>query len=173
MGSSDLTQQGKTSECHFYERDMAFLSSGYLPYPLKKIPGEGWQRAQNILNQNNQTCKTRSFFFNNISSIWMTVHFGYRRRLMYSICIPSIPFLSFFFLIVGSWLYNVVLVSAVQQCESVIILYMSPPSWTCFRPTPLGHQRVPGWAPCVVQKLPTSYLFYTWCIYGASLVAQW
>ena len=30
------------------------------------------------------------------------------------------------------------------------------PSWTCFHPTPLGCQRVPGWAPCVIQKLPTS-----------------
>ena len=42
---------------------------------------------------------------------------------MYSICIPSIPFLSFFFLIVGSWLYNVVLVSAVQQCESAMSIH--------------------------------------------------
>ena len=27
---------------------------------------------------------------------------------------------------------------------------------------PLGHHRVPGWAPCVKQNLLASYLFYTW-----------
>ena len=27
---------------------------------------------------------------------------------------------------------------------------------------PSSHHRAPGWAPCVVQQLPTSYLFYTW-----------
>ena len=26
-------------------------------------------------------------------------------------------------------------------------------------PTPLGHHRAPEWAPCIVQQLPTSYLF--------------
>ena len=26
--------------------------------------------------------------------------------------------------------------------------------------TPLGCHRAPGWAPCVIQQLPTSYLFY-------------
>ena len=32
--------------------------------------------------------------------------------------------------------------------------------------TPLDCHRAPGWAPCVIQKLPISYLFYTWqCIY--------
>ena len=29
-------------------------------------------------------------------------------------------------------------------------------------PTLLGHHRAPGWAPCVIQKIPTSYLFYIW-----------
>ena len=24
-----------------------------------------------------------------------------------------------------------------------------------------GHHRVPGWAPCAVQQLPSSYIFYT------------
>ena len=25
---------------------------------------------------------------------------------------------------------------------------------------PLGHQRAPSWAPCAIQRVPTSYLFY-------------
>ena len=38
-------------------------------------------------------------------------------------------------------------------------------------PTSLGHHRAMGWAPCVIQQLLTSSLFYTWwCIYvNASL----
>ena len=33
-------------------------------------------------------------------------------------------------------------------------------------PTPLGHHRALGWAPCAIQQLPASYLFHTWyCIY--------
>ena len=43
--------------------------------------------------------------------------------------IPVIPIL---FLIGEKLLYNVVLVSAVQQCESAISIYISPPS----HPTP-------------------------------------
>ena len=35
----------------------------------------------------------------------------------------------FFFLIGGKLLYNVVLVSAIQQDESAIIIHISPPSW--------------------------------------------
>ena len=37
-------------------------------------------------------------------------------------------------------------------------VYCLPPG---SHPTPLGHHRAPGWAPCVIQQLPTSYLFYT------------
>ena len=33
-------------------------------------------------------------------------------------------------------------------------------------PTPLGHHRALSWAPCAIQQLPPSYLFYTqWYIY--------
>ena len=68
---------------------------------------------------------------------------------------------SFFLL---SLLYNVVLVSAVQQSESAICIHRSPPSGTPLPPHPhpihLGHHRAPSWAPCITQKVPTSYLFY-------------
>ena len=64
----------------------------------------------------------------------------------------------FFFLIGGKLLYNVVLVSAIQQCESVIIMYIfslpleppSPPSLS----TPLGYYRAPGWATFDIQQVP-------------------
>ena len=64
-------------------------------------------------------------------------------------------------------LYNVVLVSAVQHCESVIIIYIYdlsiPPN-----PSSLGCHRVPGWIPCVIQQLPNSYFTHVHlvvCIY--------
>ena len=50
------------------------------------------------------------------------------------------------FSIAGKLLYNVVLVSDLQQCKSVIIMYISPPSWASLsspHPTPLGHLREP------------------------------
>ena len=38
--------------------------------------------------------------------------------------------------------------------------------------TILGHHRAPGWAPCVIQHLLTSSLFYTWqCIYVHATVS--
>ena len=40
---------------------------------------------------------------------------------------------------------------------------LSPLSWTSLAspiPAPLGCHRAPGWAPCAIQHLPTSYLFY-------------
>ena len=29
-------------------------------------------------------------------------------------------------------------------------------------PSPLGHHRAQSWAPCAIEQLPTSCLFYTW-----------
>ena len=49
--------------------------------------------------------------------------------------------------------YNIVLVSAIQHRESVIIIHTSPPSWVSLpspNPIPLGHHRTLGWAPCVI-----------------------
>ena len=57
------------------------------------------------------------------------------------------------------------LVSAVQQCESAISKHISPPSRVyphSPHPTPSGHHRALRRAPCAVQQLLTSYLFYTW-----------
>ena len=53
--------------------------------------------------------------------------------------------------------------------QSAIIIHTSLPSQASLlspNPTPLGHHRASGWAPCVIQQLLTSYIFYTrQCIY--------
>ena len=67
------------------------------------------------------------------------------------------------FLIEGQLLYNVVLVSAVQKCESAISVYISPPSWASLphpHPTHLGHHRAPGWAPCVQTSFLWTIMFW-------------
>ena len=39
-------------------------------------------------------------------------------------------------------------------------------------PTPLGHHRAPGNTPCVMQQLPTSYLFHSgYCIYAEATLS--
>ena len=61
--------------------------------------------------------------------------------------------------------YNIVLVSAIQQCKSAIIIHISlPSSASFFSPhlSPPGYHRVPDWAPCAMQQFLTSYLSYTW-----------
>ena len=48
---------------------------------------------------------------------------------------------------------------------SYICIHISPPSCTSLlQPcsTLLGPHRAPDWAPCAIQHLPTTYLFYTW-----------
>ena len=72
---------------------------------------------------------------------------------------------SFFnlFLTGGYWPYNVALVSAIQQCESAIIVLIDSPSWTSLPPPPhptlLGCLRALGWVPSVILQLNTSYIF--------------
>ena len=53
----------------------------------------------------------------------------------------------YYFLLGGKLLYNVVLISAAQQLESAISVYIAPPSWVSLltppHPTPLGCHRAP------------------------------
>jgi len=61
--------------------------------------------------------------------------------------------LRIYFLVGGKLLYNVVLVSATQQCKWAIILQISPPSSAFLlspHPILLVHHRVLFWAPCVI-----------------------
>ena len=51
--------------------------------------------------------------------------------------------------------YNVVLLSAIQQCESIITIYIySLPLEPLSHPTLLSRHRAPGWAPCIIKQLP-------------------
>ena len=42
------------------------------------------------------------------------------------------------------------------------LLPLEPLSHFLLHPNPLGHHWASGWAPCVIQQFPTSYLLYTW-----------
>ena len=53
-------------------------------------------------------------------------------------------------------------ISAVQQHELAVSMHTSPLS--SFSLTPRAHPRTLSWTPCVVQKLPTKYLFHTCCV---------
>ena len=79
------------------------------------------------------------------------------------------------------------LVSAIQQCESVIVyIYLYIYTYVCMyvyilsllslpptlpHPIPLDLHRAPSWISCPVQQLSTSYLFHAWwCIYVHSIL---
>ena len=71
--------------------------------------------------------------------------------------LPRCFFFLICFLIGGKLLYNIVLVSVVQQCKPIIIyththIFPFPvePPTPPPHPTPLGHHTAPGWAPCVI-----------------------
>ena len=52
-------------------------------------------------------------------------------------------------------------------CKDTRLKWLSmhafPSPWASHLPRliPLDHHRAPSWAPCTMQQLPTSYLFYT------------
>ena len=65
-------------------------------------------------------------------------------------------------------IYNVVLVSAVQRQESALSIHAPPPSWAALtpsHPTPQGHHRAPGWAPCAPRGFPLAIYFTHSSIY--------
>ena len=58
-----------------------------------------------------------------------------------------------------------------------VYIYPPPPPRVPFsalsHSIPLGHHRALSWVPCVIQQLPTSYLFYTWqCIYDNDVLSR-
>ena len=54
-------------------------------------------------------------------------------------------------------IYNVVLISTVQQNESTIHIHSSPPYWI---PSHSGHHRTLSRSPCAIQYVLISYSLY-------------
>ena len=83
-----------------------------------------------------------------------------------------------FFITGISLLYNVVLVSAVEQSESAVCVHicplpLEPPSQPRLHPTPLSHHRPPSWVPVLYGSFPLTIYFTHGSVYvWASLVAQ-
>ena len=55
------------------------------------------------------------------------------------------------------------------------LLPLEPPSHPYPCPTPLDYHRALSWAPCAIQQIPTSYLFYMWerAYVNLSLCTRW
>ena len=87
-------------------------------------------------------------------------------------------FLNFFFLIGVQLLYNVVLVSAVQQSESAICIHISPPSWTSLPPhtPPIPPTQVKtehgAELPALYSRLPLAICFTHGSVYMSIPIPQ-
>ena len=77
------------------------------------------------------------------------------REAITNVCCPfRLTFFLIYFLFEGKLVYNVVLVSAVQGHKSALIIHTPPLlSLPLLLPShPLGHHKVPGWAPSVLSN---------------------
>ena len=82
----------------------------------------------------------------------------------------KLPFFFSFFFIGGKLLYNILLISTKHQHESATGIHMSLPSWILpphlpTHPTSLSYHRSLSWAPCIIQQIPTCYLFLHMVMY--------
>ena len=97
------------------------------------------------------------------------------RQILYQLSPKGSPrileWITYPFLHGSSWPRNQTGVSCIAGRFFVYSLYTYIPSLQDIPPIPLhathlGHHRAPSWAPCAIQQVPTSYLFYTClCIY--------
>ena len=80
------------------------------------------------------------------------------------------------FLIGVELLYNVVLVSSVQQSESTICIPISPPSWTSLPPTTIPRISVTtehqAELPVLYSRLPLAIYFTHGSVYMSILISQ-
>ena len=87
-------------------------------------------------------------------------------------CYDPLVFFFMYIFIGVQLLYTVVLVSALQQCESALSLHIvsSHPPPTPL--TPLRHRSAPSWAPGAVRQLLPSCLFDAWsCIHVSAALS--
>ena len=59
-----------------------------------------------------------------------------------------------------------------QPQVHICLLPPEPPSHLPHHPPPVGFHRVPGWVPCDIQQIPTSYLFYIYMCVCMSMHVQ-
>ena len=92
-------------------------------------------------------------------------------------CYDPLVFFFMYVFIGVQLLYTIVLVSAIQQCESAISLHivsslLNLPPIPSTPLTPLHHRSAPSWAPGAVRQLLPSCLFDTWsCIHVSAALS--
>ena len=59
-----------------------------------------------------------------------------------------------------------------QPQVHICLLPPEPSSHLPHHPTPVDFHRVPGWVPCDIQQIPTSYLFYIYMCVCMSMHLQ-
>ena len=100
------------------------------------------------------------------------IHFALVPVTLYWLCVLIHIFTSFYIsrLLKSCFNRQIValsccVVSAIHQDESALSIHI-PPGWWDFLPpphlTPLGCHTAPGWAPCIIEQFPASYLLYAW-----------
>ena len=95
-------------------------------------------------------------------------------------CVRWYLTVGFFFLIFKIYFYwrKIALQDCVSFCctmKWISCMYTYVPSLLALPPSlsppHLGHHRAPSWAPCAIQQVPTSHLFYTWLICIALMIS--
>ena len=79
-------------------------------------------------------------------------------------------FILFCKFLIGKELHYNVLISAIQQCESLISIHMSPPSWTSFPPSAPSHfsrmlQSTRLSSMCYTSNFPLAVLHMVMCMF--------
>ena len=153
MDKESACNTGDTGDCEFHPQ------VGNIPWKRKCKPIQ-YSCLENAMDRGAwlatvfRTAKSRTWLK------WLSMHtYTYKQWCLYwSIFIQMYL------------LYKAALVYAMHHCESAMCVHtcLPPelPGHLSSQSTPSGHHRVPSWAPCAVEQLPTSDLVHTGqCVY--------
>ena len=89
-------------------------------------------------------------------------YFTFIKRLFSSSSLSAISVISSAYLRLLIFLRAILIPACASSSPAFLIwctLPISPPFWTSFRPSPLGHHTAPGWAPWVISNFSAAIYF--------------